>query len=206
MNRLNVNEIFWSAQGEGVRKGISSIFIRLSGCSLGCSYCDSEGARFEGEYSGVDEIIFRIKSEMRKYPSSQIVITGGEPLEQDISFLVNRLKDDNLYIAIETNGIHFQDLEIDWWAVSPKDINGFKINDSLWRKISEIKLLVNDNLYIKHIRAIVKKKEGIPIFLQPQFPEKDRFQKTFGFYEMCIREGLENVRLGTQMHRNFGIR
>ncbi len=206
MNKLNVNEIFWSAQGEGIKKGVSSVFVRLTGCSLGCSYCDSKESQIKGELIGVDEIILIIKSKLRKYPLSQIVITGGEPLEQDLSFLVERLKSDFLYVAIETNGMYFQDIEIDWWTVSPKDIVDFKICDDLWGKISEIKLIVNDNLSVKHIKRIFKRNNFVPIFLQPQFPEEDRFKKTFEFYKMCQREGLNTVRLGIQMHRDFNIR
>jgi len=206
MEKIKVNEIFWSAQGEGVRKGISSIFLRLAGCSLGCSYCDSKSAWHIGEYFTHKEIIEKIEQLEKTYPRSQVVITGGEPLEQQIDKLVGMLKGRGLFVAVETNGNHFRNIPFDWWAVSPKDINDFKINDKLRKKISEIKLIVNDNLSFDIIKFISEKDAEIPVFLQPQFPDKDRFTKTFELFELCIKRGIKNVRLGVQMHRSFNIK
>ena len=206
MEKIKINEIFWSAQGEGARKGISSIFLRLTGCSLGCSYCDSKSAWHTGEYFTHVEIIDKIGQLGESYPLSQVVITGGEPLEQQIEGLVDMLKDKGLFVAVETNGNHFRNIPFDWWAVSPKDINDFRINDKLWKKISEIKLIVNDNLNIDIVRSISEKNVKVPVFLQPQFPDHNRFKVTFELFEKCIRSGINNVRLGVQMHRSFNIR
>ncbi len=206
MEKIKVNEIFWSAQGEGARKGISSIFLRLTGCSLGCSYCDSKSAWHTGEYFTHGEIIDKIGQLGESYPRSQVVITGGEPLEQQIDGLVDMLKDKGLFVAVETNGNHFRNIPFDWWAVSPKDINDFMINAKLWKKISEIKLIVNDNLNIDIVRSISEKNLKVPVFLQPQFPDHNRFKVTFELFEKCVRGGINNVRLGVQMHRSFNIR
>lgn len=206
MEKLKVNEIFWSAQGEGTRKGISSIFLRLAGCSLGCSYCDSKSAWHIGEYFSHKEVVDKIQKIEEKYPLSQVVITGGEPLEQQIDNLVVMLKDKGLFVAIETNGNYYRNIPFDWWAVSPKDINDFRINDKLWKKISEIKLIVNENLNFDIVRSISKKDTKTPVFLQPQFPDQNRFEKTFKLFEECISGGISNVRLGVQMHRSFNIR
>ena len=206
MEKIKVNEIFWSAQGEGARKGISSIFLRLTGCSLGCSYCDSKSTWFEGENLTEADILGRIEKFTDHYPQSQVVITGGEPLEQNIEGLVDSLKEMGFFVAVETNGNHFRNIPFDWWAVSPKDINDFTIDDKLWKKISEIKLIVNDNLNIDIVRSISEKNVKVPVFLQPQFPDHNRFKVTFELFEKCIRSGINNVRLGVQMHRSFNIR
>lgn len=206
MEKIKINELFWSTQGEGLRKGVSSIFVRLAGCSLKCGYCDSKSAWQDGEYLSEREIINKIEVLEKSYPGSQVVITGGEPLEQNIGGLVSRLKDTGLYTAVETNGVHYSDIEFDWWAVSPKDVNDFGINDGLWGKISEIKLVVNSNLKLEIVRLMSEKRGDIPIFLQPQFPDPERFNTTFGFYEKCIKDGLNNVMLGIQMHRSFSVR
>ncbi len=206
MEGIKINEIFWSAQGEGVRKGISSIFVRLAGCSLGCTYCDSKSAWHTGDYFTTEKIISMIEQFEKSYPQSQVVITGGEPLEQQIEELVSLLKEKGLFVAIETNGNHFKDIPIDWWTVSPKDVSDFRIDDKLRMKISEIKLVVNDNLNFEVIRSISGKNINTPIFLQPQFPDPDRFEVTFKLFEKCIRGGFSNVRLGVQMHRSFNIK
>ncbi len=205
MSKNKVNEIFWSIQGEGARAGISSVFLRLSGCSLGCHYCDSKSAWENGEFLDTSEIIKRIVKLYKKYPASQVVITGGEPFEQNIENIVGELKKRDIFIAVETNGIHFSNLPIDWWTVSPKDVNGFAINDSVREKISEIKLIVNENLKIKTVEDYAAKNE-FPVFLQPQHPDIDRYEKTFSFFEKCSKKGIKNVRLGIQMHRIFKIR
>ena len=206
MEKIKINEIFWSTQGEGLRKGISSIFLRLAGCSMGCSYCDSKSAWHDGEYLLEKEIVNKIEILNKKFPGSQVVITGGEPLEQNIDGLVNKLKDIGFYTSVETNGAHYSDIEFNWWAVSPKDVNDFGIHDNLWEKVSEIKLIVNRNLNLEIVKLISEKKGDIPIFLQPQFPDPERFSTTFNFYEKCIKGGLKNIRLGIQMHRSFSIR
>lgn len=203
---LKVNEIFWSAQGEGLFAGSSSVFIRLSGCSLGCSYCDTKEAWESGYYLTEDEIVSSVGKLVSEYPESRIVITGGEPLEQEIEGLVKKLNHLKYKMAVETNGLHYRQMDLDWWTVSPKDRADFLIRKELWDYISEIKLIVNTNLKLETVKRIAGRKKDIPVFLQPQHPDADRYSATFGLYGACIREGLSNVRLGFQMHRLYSIR
>ena len=111
---MRVNEIFYSLQGEGRRTGEASIFVRLSGCDLTCSFCDTE---FEsGEDMGVEEIVQAIK----EYPARWIVWTGGEPSLQLKEDHVNHFKRLGYSQAIETNGNNKVPLGLDWVVVSPK--------------------------------------------------------------------------------------
>ncbi|MDR2805554.1 MAG: 7-carboxy-7-deazaguanine synthase QueE, partial [Dysgonamonadaceae bacterium] len=73
---LNVNEIFYSLQGEGARQGEASIFIRLSGCNLKCSFCDTDYA--ESKEMNLGQILTILK----QFPCQWIVWTGGEPALQ----------------------------------------------------------------------------------------------------------------------------
>ncbi|MBN2693948.1 radical SAM protein [bacterium] len=99
--RFQVNEIFYSIQGESTYIGIPTIFIRFTGCSLRCSYCDTQYAFFEGESLTIDEIIEKIAS----FKTDYICLTGGEPLEQkDIISLIKKLLELNKVISIETSG------------------------------------------------------------------------------------------------------
>ena len=97
---LRVNEIFSSVQGEGPHAGEASIFIRLTGCNLKCTWCDSKYSWEEGKEISVSEIIERVKL----FPTKNIVITGGEPLLWNLDMLVYELRHEGFSISIETNG------------------------------------------------------------------------------------------------------
>jgi 7-carboxy-7-deazaguanine synthase len=98
---LKVNEIFYSIQGESSFSGIPFIFIRLTGCNLRCSYCDTKYAYEEGKELTVEQILRQIK----KYKCGYVEITGGEPLLQDETpFLVDSLIDKGFNVLVETNG------------------------------------------------------------------------------------------------------
>ena len=100
---LKINEIFWSLQGEGLRLGAPSIFIRAAGCSQKSPYCDTKYSWKTGKLMLVDDILSEVAIYRGKFPPSQIVITGGEPLEQDMAPLVRELKRRNFFISIEKN-------------------------------------------------------------------------------------------------------
>ncbi len=98
---LNVNEIYHSIQGESTNAGLLCVFIRLTGCNLRCTYCDTEYAFFEGKERSVDEII----EEVKKYNCKLVEVTGGEPLMQIESFeLMKKLCDKDFDVMLETAG------------------------------------------------------------------------------------------------------
>ncbi|KHE92170.1 7-carboxy-7-deazaguanine synthase [Candidatus Brocadiaceae bacterium S225] len=98
---LRINEIFVSIQGESSYAGIPCIFVRLTGCNLRCSYCDTVYAYNEGSLMSLDEILQRVNG----YESGNVCITGGEPLlQENISKLINLLKKNHYNVYIETNG------------------------------------------------------------------------------------------------------
>jgi 7-carboxy-7-deazaguanine synthase len=206
---LKINEIFWSFQGEGLRVGVPSIFLRFAGCSAQCPYCDTKDSwKIDADASlSLEEILSEIEKYKTKYPLSQVVITGGEPLEQDLSEITAALKKKNHFLSIETNGIHFQDLPVDWWTVSPKDVTGYFIHQDLLKKTNEIKLVVNKSLtidVIKSIRPMVP--VSVPIFLQPDRNDKNRYITTFSLYRQCQEKKLENTRCGVQLQRVYKVK
>lgn len=101
---LKLNEIFFSIQGEGTRAGLPCIFIRLHGCGLRCSYCDTPYAldhRVGGEWRSFEEIT----AEIRRYPVRFVEFTGGEPLEQpEVHELIRELLNEGYTVAVETGG------------------------------------------------------------------------------------------------------
>ena len=87
---IKVNEIFYSIQGESSRSGYPCVFVRLSGCNLRCSYCDSRYAYAEGEELSIHRIIGKVGT----FGCSIVEVTGGEPLlQEETPVLVKRLLD-----------------------------------------------------------------------------------------------------------------
>ena len=101
MTSLNVVEIFDSIEGEGIRTGMPVTFVRLAGCNLKCSYCDTLYAQkdTDGQLMAIDDIVHKINFQA-------VTITGGEPLlhKECVIELIRRLNLSGHYINIETNG------------------------------------------------------------------------------------------------------
>lgn len=95
MKKLKVNEIFNSIDGEGRRAGELTSFIRLTGCNLRCTYCDSRYTFHEGEEMEIEDIV-------KKVSYKNVTLTGGEPLFQDVHDLLDGLTEHD--VNIETNG------------------------------------------------------------------------------------------------------
>ena len=98
---MKVCEIFTSIQGESSYAGMPCTFIRMTGCNLRCSYCDTKYAYNEGRELSEEDII----GEVKRYGISLVEITGGEPLlQKEVFHLVEKLLDEKYKVLIETNG------------------------------------------------------------------------------------------------------
>lgn len=133
--KFNINEIFYSIQGEGSRIGLPFVFVRLQGCLLRCAWCDTpyalERKQEEMLMNGSD-----ILNEIEKFQCKNIMLTGGEPLEQeDIFSLITTLCDLGYNVVIETNG-QADIKNVDKRAVKIMD---FKCPESLMSKKNNYK-------------------------------------------------------------------
>jgi len=98
---LRVTEIFRSIQGESTHAGRTCTFVRLTGCPMRCTWCDSEYTFSGGEHFTIDEIMRKV----REFGSRLVEVTGGEPLAQPEAFnLIERLCDEGYEVLIETGG------------------------------------------------------------------------------------------------------
>jgi len=98
---MKISEIFTSIQGETSFVGLPFTFVRLTGCNLRCSYCDTQYAYEEGTEYSLDAVV----AEVNKRAVSRVVITGGEPLLQDETYILcSRLLDAGVTVLLETNG------------------------------------------------------------------------------------------------------
>lgn len=100
-SQLRITEIFYSLQGESNTVGIPTVFIRLTGCPLRCSYCDTAYAFTGGKKWMLSEIV----SEVDKFEAKYVTVTGGEPLAQSAcNELMTLLLDKGYIVSVETSG------------------------------------------------------------------------------------------------------
>src|SRR5271155_1095137 len=99
--RLHINEIFYSIQGESTHAGRPCVFVRLTGCNLRCKWCDTEYAFYEGHRMSISEITEKI----RGYRCDLVEVTGGEPLLQEGVYpLTDAMLEGGATVMIETSG------------------------------------------------------------------------------------------------------
>ncbi|MBT3175654.1 MAG: radical SAM protein [Desulfobacula sp.] len=99
--QLDICEIFFSLQGESTFTGLPCIFIRLSGCNLACSWCDTLYAKKESQVMSFDQIFKKLES----YECRLVEITGGEPLlQENTPALISMLIKKKYKVLVETNG------------------------------------------------------------------------------------------------------
>lgn len=198
---FSVNEIFYSLQGEGMRAGEASTFVRFSGCNLRCNgssdgeayqpVCDTEFV------SGMRYSVERLVAEASAFPGRWVVLTGGEPGLQVTQQLIDTLHAEGFKVAIETNGTQALPDGIDWVTVSPKT--------------AEHTLVVKTCHEVKYIRNAG---QGIPkttlkadyYLISPAFDASGQLpRETLAW---CIQLVKENPkwRLSVQQHKRWGVR
>lgn len=98
---LRLTEIFFSLQGEASRAGLPTVFVRLTGCPLRCTWCDTTYSFTGGEAASIADVL----AEVAKYPARQVCVTGGEPLAQKECLpLLTALCDAGNDVSLETSG------------------------------------------------------------------------------------------------------
>lgn len=162
MQYIEVTEIFYSIQGESTYSGLPCIFVRLSGCNLRCSYCDTTYSHENGRIMEFDEILEKI----RQYECSLVELTGGEPLMQkNTPDLVSMLLSENYEILVETNGSLDIDLvsrkcsrivDVKCPSSGMSDRNDFANMGRLTLK-DQLKFVVSDFSDFEYMRDIIKK-------------------------------------------------
>ena len=154
---MRVNELFYSLQGEGYHTGTAAIFIRLSGCNLHCPFCDTL------HESGTEMSEEQIVKQVAAWPSSWVVVTGGEPSLQLTASLVESLHRIGKKVAVETNGTRQLPDNVDWVTLSPKDLFLSPQAKVVLRRADEIKVVYDG----KHEPDTYSNIEVRHRFLQP---------------------------------------
>lgn len=201
---LRLTEIFYSLQGEASRAGLPTVFVRLTGCPLRCTWCDTTYSFTGGEPATVESVL----AEVGKYPARQICVTGGEPLSQkDCLPLLTALCDAGYDVSLETSGA------IDVAGVDPRvaRIMDLKAPDSgelarnLWSNLDvlnqrdEIKIVIASRGDYEWARDVLRERRLdrlCPVLLSPA----GGLIEPQSLAEWILEDGL-NVRFQLQLHK-----
>jgi len=197
---IKVNEIFRSIQGEGRHVGAPILFIRLSGCNLNCSFCDT--AFTFGLDRDEEAILVDLEAHL---PIKRVCITGGEPLVQNITPLVHLLKAKGYTIHLETNGtLPITTARFDWITVSPK---GFPLNRTTMLYADEVKFLCGFEGWEDVIEKTLKDYPALrdSAYLQPIWVEGEIKSSNLLRALEYIRQN-PNIYLSVQVHKLIGVK
>jgi 7-carboxy-7-deazaguanine synthase len=168
--KLPLVEEFFSLQGEGYHTGKAAYFIRLGGCDVGCSWCDSRFSWNTDLHPMVETGL--IIERVIKSGTDSVVVTGGEPLMWNLDFLCSCLKEKKVSTFIETSGAYPLSGEWDWICLSPKK-NMPPVNE-ICIVADELKVIIQDKTDFKwaeKYRGMVNGK--CRLFLQPEWSRSE---------------------------------
>lgn len=189
-NTLKVNEIFYSLQGEGPHTGMAAVFLRLAGCSMNCPFCDTRYAFAQGQDMTYTEII----NKLEQYPCRSVIITGGEPTEQDFAPLARLLKQRGWTVHMESNGAQSADVsDIDFLVISPKK----HVCPDMLAKAHAIKIVVGQDTDLEELKTYFPYANGrTAVCLQPQSNKQENI-------DLCVKLIKQNpfLKLSLQMHK-----
>ena len=190
-----VNEIFYSIQGEGRHTGMPAVFVRLAGCTMNCPFCDTKYAASEGKEMTGPEILKTLSA----WPAKAVIITGGEPAEQDLPALIAVLKDAGYQVHLETNGAHDTDVSrADFVCVSPKKY----VSADMLKKADVIKIVVGQDTDLEDLQKYYAYENAkTQIYLQPESNKQENI-------DLCVKllKNHPSARLSLQMHKLANIR
>lgn len=204
--KLRVVEIFRSVEGEGKWVGLPAVFVRLEGCNLRCSWCDTSYSYDGNTYTELD--IHQVVERVEQYRIKRVCITGGEPFfSQNLYHLVEFLTGRGYEVFIQTNGTLWDDRfnGVDWKKVyitcSPKPPFYF-VHPGLIPHIHELKFVVDEGIKLTDIvreefKDIINKDT---LILQPEGNRREMVEKALKLQDQLLSLGIES-RVIPQCHK-----
>ncbi len=164
--KLPLVEEFYSIQGEGCHTGRAAYFIRIGGCDIGCSWCDTKYSWNADLHPMVD--IEAIVSNVVAAGADSVVVTGGEPLMWNLDPLCRLLKSKSIKTFLETSGAYPLTGIWDWITLSPK--KGSPPVDEIWSSADELKVIVENGTDFEAAEYYSSRvREGCRLLLQPEW-------------------------------------
>jgi organic radical activating enzyme len=180
--KLPLVEEFFTVQGEGYHSGKAAYFIRLGGCDVGCSWCDSRFSWNPDLHPMISTDV--IVNNSINSGTDSVVVTGGEPLMWNLDYLCNCLKERNILTFIETSGAYPLSGKWDWICLSPKK-NMPPVSD-ICLMADELKVIIQttgDFEWAEKYRSAVN--ERCKLYLQPEW---SRFEKIIPFIVEYVKK------------------
>lgn len=163
---LPVMEEFYTIQGEGYHTGSPAYFVRIGGCDVGCSWCDTKRSWNADIHPAIltDDIVKRA----RKQPAKAVVVTGGEPSMYALEYFTSELRKYEVKTFIETSGAYELSGEWDWICLSPKQ--QFPPKLAIFHSAHELKMIIQteDDLPWAEENAL-KINDDCELYLQPEW-------------------------------------
>ena len=195
---LPVVEEFFSLQGEGYHTGKAAYFIRLGGCDIGCSWCDS---RFSWNPDIHPLIATKtIIDHVVESGADSVVVTGGEPMMWNLDYLCKGLKNKNIRTFVETSGAYPLSGEWDWICLSPK--KNMPPVDEICKIAGELKVIIQDKSDFEWAEKYHKMVSSeCRLYLQPEW---SRFDNVISEIVEYIKKNSE-WRISLQVHKYMHI-
>ena len=190
-------EKFYTIQGEGYYSGQPFYFIRLGGCDVGCHWCDVKESwdHNQHQFIEVEDLIKDVKEH-----TSNVVITGGEPLMWDLSEFTKRFKENNIKLHLETSGAYEMSGNWDWVCLSPK--KKMLPKQEIYSKANELKVIIYNNDDFKFaIQESEKVSSKCKLFLQPEWSKFDIMKDKIAQFVMKNK----NWNVSLQIHKYLEI-
>jgi organic radical activating enzyme len=178
---LPLVEEFYTIQGEGYHTGKAAYFIRIGGCDVGCSWCDTKFSWDPALHPLVDTD--RIVAHALQYPAAAVVVTGGEPLMVNMDILTGQLRDHGIRTFLETSGAYPLTGSWDWICLSPKK-NAPPV-PPIYDRADELKVIIasEDDLEWA-IENASRVREECKRYLQPEWSRRESMLPVITRYVM----------------------
>ena len=194
---LPVMETFESVQGEGFHAGLWSYFIRVGGCDVGCHWCDVKESWNPDLHplTEVETLVAGIPDEIRT-----VIITGGEPLLYDLTYLTYLLKKSGRMVHLETSGSGRWTGRFDWVCLSPKR-QSLPAPDK-YAYADELKVIVYNKMdFTFALEEASKVKAGTRLYLQPEWSRRERMLPEI----LAFLRIHPEWKLSVQTHKYLGL-
>ena len=168
--RIPLVEEFYTIQGEGFHTGKAAYFIRVGGCDVGCSWCDTKFSWNPSLHPLVPAE--QIVDHVLEHPAASVVVTGGEPLMVNMDYLTGLLKEKGIETFLETSGAYEYSGDWDWVCLSPK--RNIPPVDGVFQRAHELKVIIASEEDLGWARENASRVgPSCKLYLQPEWSRRE---------------------------------